>query len=56
MLPASARPVPAMSSAVPWSTEVRMNGSPSVMLTPWPKVAYFSTGSPWSWNIASTAS
>src|SRR6185437_11185980 len=29
-----ARPVPAMSKAVPWSGEVRMNGRPSVTLTP----------------------
>ncbi len=28
-----ALPVPAMSKAVPWSGEVRMNGSPSVTLT-----------------------
>src|SRR5690606_6681242 len=28
-LPASALPLPARSSAVPWSTEVRMKGSPS---------------------------
>ena len=35
-LPGSARPVPATSSAVPWSTEVRTNGRPSVTLTPSP--------------------
>src|SRR5690606_21464418 len=29
-----ARPVPAMSNAVPWSGEVRTNGRPSVTLTP----------------------
>ena len=29
-----AMPLPAMSKAVPWSTEVRMIGRPSVMLTP----------------------
>ena len=34
MLPASALPSPARSSAVPWSTEVRTMGSPSVTLTP----------------------
>ena len=33
-----------------------MIGRPSVMLTPWPKLAYFSTGRPWSWYIASTQS
>ena len=55
-LPVSALPVPARSSAVPWSTEVRMIGSPSVILTALPKPLYFSTGRPWSWYIASTAS
>ena len=29
-----ALPVPAMSKAVPWSTEVRMMGSPMLTLTP----------------------
>ena len=33
-LDGSARPVPAMSKAVPWSGEVRTNGRPSVVLTP----------------------
>jgi hypothetical protein len=33
-LAGSARPVPAMSSAVPWSGEVRTKGRPSVTLTP----------------------
>ena len=32
-LDGSARPVPAMSKAVPWSGEVRTNGRPSVTLT-----------------------
>ncbi len=32
-LDGSARPVPAMSNAVPWSGEVRTNGRPSVTLT-----------------------
>ena len=32
-LPGSALPVPAISNAVPWSTEVRMIGRPSVTLT-----------------------
>ena len=45
-LPGSALPVPASSSAVPWSTEVRMIGKPSVMLTALPKPMCFSTGSP----------
>jgi len=47
-LPESALPLAASSSAVPWSTEVRMIGSPSVTFTPLPKLAYLSTGSPWS--------
>jgi len=33
-LPSSAMPLPAMSNAVPWSTEVRITGSPTVMFTP----------------------
>ena len=32
-LDGSARPLPAMSKAVPWSGEVRTNGKPSVTLT-----------------------
>src|SRR5262249_17160334 len=47
-LPALALPLPASASAVPWSTEVRMIGNPSVTLTPPPKAACFSTGKPWS--------
>src|SRR4029453_6867163 len=43
-LPALALPVPARPSAVPWSTEVRMIGSPSVTLTPPPKATYLRTG------------
>ncbi len=45
-LPGSALPVPASSSAVPWSTEVRMMGRPRVTLMPWPKVAYLRRGQP----------
>ncbi len=37
-LAGSARPVPAMSSAVPWSGEVRTKGRPRVTLTPPAKV------------------
>src|SRR5437763_1792404 len=33
-----------------------MKGRPSVRFTPRPKLAYLSTGSPWSWYMASTAS
>ena len=47
-LPGSARPLPARSRAVPWSTEVRMIGRPRVMLTARPKPRCLSTGSPWS--------
>jgi hypothetical protein len=39
-------PSAARSSAVPWSTEVRTIGRPSVTLTPWPKLACLSTGNP----------
>src|SRR5262245_40633544 len=39
MLLGSARPVQAMSNAVPWSTEVRMIGSPSVTFTPLSKAS-----------------
>ena len=55
-LPGSARPVPARSSAVPWSTDTRRNGRPSVTLTALPKPACLITGRPWSWYIASTTS
>src|SRR5262245_55144812 len=55
-LPDSAWPLPASESAVPWSTEVRMIGRPSVTLTAEPKPASLSAGKPWSWYIASTTS
>ena len=55
-LPISMRPLPASVKAVPWSTEVRSMGKPSVTLTPVPKLACLSTGSPWSWYMANTAS
>ena len=45
-LPALAWPVPARSKAVPWSTEVRIKGSPRVILMASPKPAYLSTGRP----------
>ncbi len=44
----SARPVPARSSAVPWSTDVRRIGNPRVMLTAVSKPACLITGRPWS--------
>ena len=34
MLSGDATPFPAISKAVPWSTDVRMMGNPSVMFTP----------------------
>src|SRR5690606_27349466 len=49
MLDGSARPVPAMSSAVPWSGEVRTYGSPRVMFTPWPNEATLIAVIPISW-------
>ena len=55
-LAGSARPVPARSSAVPWSGEVRSSGRPSVTLTVRSKPACLITGRPWSWYMASTAS
>ena len=44
----SARPVPAMSNAVPWSGLVRTNGSPSVTLTPCSTPRYLTGIRPWS--------
>ncbi|MNN41622.1 hypothetical protein D3C81_1557520 [compost metagenome] len=41
---------------MPWSTEVRTIGRPRVTLTAAPKPLYLSTGRPWSWYMASTAS
>ncbi len=48
MLPGSAAFRPAMSKAVPWSTDVRMMGSPSVTLTALPNASSFTGISPWS--------
>src|SRR6185312_6164503 len=47
-LAALARPVPAMSKAVPWSGEVRMNGNPSVTLTASSKASVLIGISAWS--------
>ena len=44
----SARPVPAILNAVPWSGEVRMIGRPSVVFTPWCISSVFSGISAWS--------
>src|SRR5690606_13053570 len=52
----SALPVPAMSSAVPWSGEVRTNGRPSVTLTVSAKASALTAISPWSWYMHSAAS
>ena len=43
-----ATPLPAMSGAVPWSGDVRMNGSPSVRFTPLSKAINLNGASPWS--------
>src|SRR3712207_1176757 len=56
MLPTSTFPVPAMSKAVPWSTEVRMTGSPTLMLTPASMPRTLTGPWPWSWYIATTRS
>src|SRR5262249_36422881 len=40
-LPGSATPLPTMSKAVPWSTDVRMIGSPTVRFTQLPKATIF---------------
>jgi hypothetical protein len=47
-LRSSARPKPAMSNAVPWSTDVRTTGRPTVMFTPASSPSTF-TG-PWPWS------
>ena len=52
----SARPVPAMSKAVPWSGLVRTSGRPSVTFTPCSTPRYFTGIRPWSWYIATTTS
>ena len=56
MLASSAAPVPAMSNAVPWSTLVRITGSPTVTLTPASMPRTFTGPCPWSWYIATTRS
>ena len=49
MLPSRASPCPARENAVPWSGEVRMNGSPSVVLTASSKAISLVGINPWSW-------
>ena len=51
-----ARPVPAISKAVPWSGEVRRKGKPSVTLTASSKASVLIGIKAWSWYIASAAS
>ena len=48
--------MPAMSNAVPWSTEVLMNGSPRLTLTLFAQLCTLIAMWPWSWYIASTTS
>ena len=55
-LAASARPLPAMSKAVPWSGLVRTKGRPSVTFTPCSTPRYFTGIRPWSCVIAITMS
>src|SRR5947208_822349 len=50
------RPMPAMSNAVPWSTLVRKNGSPTVTLTPVSKPMSLIGMWPWSWYWTTTMS
>ena len=51
-----ATPCQAMSNAVPWSTDVRMIGRPSVTLTPESKASSFIGPWPWSWYMHTIAS
>src|SRR5262249_55316387 len=43
-----ARPLPAMSNAVPWSGDVRTNGKPSVTFTAWSNASVLIGTSAWS--------
>src|SRR6185436_1628278 len=47
-------PFHARSNAVPWSTELRTNGSPRVTLAAPPMPPAFAAMSPWPWYIATT--
>src|SRR5262245_25591648 len=53
---ASAIQRPAMSKAVPWSTELRITGRPRVQLTVRKKSTVLAATWPWSWYRESTAS
>ena len=48
--------VPAISRATPWSTEVLMIGTPSVIFIELPKLRALRTGKTWSWYIPKNAS
>ena len=52
MLSALAMPRAAMANPVPWSGEVRRNGSPRVVFTAWSKASNFTGINPWSWYSA----
>ena len=56
MLRGSAMPWPAMSNAVPWSTDVRITGRPTVMFTPDSMPSTLTGPWPWSWYIATIRS
>ena len=56
MLTWLALPVPAMSKAVPWSTEVRSIGRPSETLTAVSNATSLIGMWPWSWYCATTRS
>ena len=43
--------MPTISNAVPWSTDVLINGRPKVIFTPLPKERALNGAKPWSWNI-----
>jgi hypothetical protein len=47
-LPSSAMPLPAISKAVPWSTDVRTTCRPTVTLTPASRPSTFTGPCPWS--------
>ena len=56
MLRLLAVPFPATSKAVPWSTDVRMKGSPTVTFTPSSNPRSLTGICPWSWYMATTMS
>ena len=56
MLRGSATPWPAISNAVPWSTDVRITGRPTVMFTPASMPSTLTGPWPWSWYMATIRS